>query len=163
VVSSKWLVFKRPSLAGFERPLTLTGVRLIAGLSPQDVKDLAIREGLRWSFFLIDGDHDGEAPLRDAQVCARYAADDAMAVFHDLAAPDVARGLAWFRSQGWRVMVYRTMQVIGIAWRGAARPIEHYPDPVVSWRLPEHLRAVPVDEPRLCGSCAGKRTDYFEV
>jgi hypothetical protein len=126
----------------------LPAVNLIAGLSPQVIEDLGVSERRRWSFFLIDGDHDGEAPLRDAQVCARYAADDAMAVFHDLAAADVARGLAWFQSRGWRVKIYQTMQVTGIAWRGDVRPLEHYPDPVVSWRLPEHLRGFPVDERR---------------
>ncbi len=125
----------------------LPAVRLIAGLSPRQVEELAQREGRRWSFFFIDGSHDGEAPLRDAQVCARYAADDAMAVLHDLAAPDVARGLAWFRSQGWRVLLYQTMQIMGVAWRGAVQPIRHRPDPTVSWRLPEHLRDFALSEP----------------
>jgi glycosyltransferase involved in cell wall biosynthesis len=125
----------------------LPAVRLIAGHSPQQMEELAMHEGRRWSFFFIDGSHDGEAPLHDAQVCARFAEDDAMAVFHDLAAPDVARGLEWFLSQGWQVMIYQTMQVMGVAWRGAVRPVAHRPDPKVTWRLPEHLRAFPLSEP----------------
>jgi hypothetical protein len=125
----------------------LSGVNLIAGLSPQQVEELALREGRRWSFFLIDGDHDGEAPLSDARVCARDEEADAMALFHDLAAPDVARGLGWFRSQGWQVTVYQTRQIMGAAWRGNVRPIPHTPDPAIHWTLPEHLRDFPVSEP----------------
>jgi glycosyltransferase involved in cell wall biosynthesis len=129
------------SVAGSLRALgPMAPVRLVAGLSPQKVEELAAREGRRWSFFLIDGDHDGAAPLEDARVCARFATPDAMVMFHDLACPDVARGLAWFRDQGWQVCVYQTMQLVGVAWRGGVRPVPHQPDPTVRWELPEHLR-----------------------
>ena len=36
VHSSKWLVFKRPSLAGFERPLTRTARRTLPGADSED-------------------------------------------------------------------------------------------------------------------------------
>jgi hypothetical protein len=122
-------------------------VRLIAGLSPQHVEELAQREQRRWSFFFIDGNHDGQAPLQDAQACARHAEEDAMAVFHDLAAPDVVQGLEWFRGQGWHTMVYQTMQIMGVAWRGNVRPVAHRPDPKVRWEVPEHLRGFPQSGP----------------
>lgn len=112
-------------------------VHLHAGSSPQGVVGLA-REG-GWSLIFVDGDHDGPAPLRDAEVCAQHAAADAMVLFHDLASPDVARGLDYFRRQGWRTRVYQTMQIMGVAWRGNVQPVPHQPDPKVQWRLPPHL------------------------
>ncbi len=129
------------SLQALRIPAT---VHLVAGYSPQHVEELALRDRKRWAFFFIDGDHDGPAPLLDAQVCARYAEDEAMILFHDLAAPAVARGLEWLRSQGWQTMVYQTMQIMGVAWRGSIRPIAHRPDPNVRWEWPEHLRSFPV-------------------
>lgn len=118
----------------------LDRVNLVPGASPAAVEQLAAREGRRWSLLFINGDHGGTAPLADAQVCARFAAEEAMVVFHDLACPEVARGLAWLRGQGWQVLVYQTLQLMGVAWRGDVRPVAHQPDPGVPWSLPEHLR-----------------------
>jgi glycosyltransferase involved in cell wall biosynthesis len=139
----------RPDIAGTVREsLHAAGVaervRLTAGESPAAVEGLARRSGRRWSLFFVDGDHGGDAPQRDVEACAEYAAHDAMILFHDLAAPDVARGLGYLRERGWRVLVYQTMQVMGVAWRGAVEPVRHRPDPAVAWSLPEHLRDFPV-------------------
>jgi hypothetical protein len=119
----------------------------VAGLSPQQVEELAVREGRRWSFFFLDGDHDGPAPRRDARACARFAEEEAMVAFHDLAAPDVAWGLGWLRRQGWQTLVYQMMQVTGVAWRGAVGPVPHVPDPGVRWETPGHLRDFPLGPP----------------
>ena len=64
---------------------------------------------------------------------------DAAIVFHDLVSPDVTAGLAYFRDRGWQTRIYQTMQIMGIAWRGAVTPPRHTPDPAVAWTLPEHL------------------------
>ncbi|MBL8839363.1 MAG: glycosyltransferase [Alphaproteobacteria bacterium] len=128
--------------ASVEGSLTAAGIRdrvnLAGGLSPAMVDTLGGR-GRKWSLIFIDGDHDGAAPRRDAQAAARYAADDCLVLFHDLAAPSVAEGLRYFKSQGWNTRIYATMQVMGAAWRGAARPPDHTPDPSIRWWLPLHL------------------------
>ena len=55
-------------------------------------------------------------------------ADDALVMFHDLVSPHVAAGLAVFAEAGWRVGLYNTMQVMGVAWRGTAAPASHVAD-----------------------------------
>jgi glycosyltransferase involved in cell wall biosynthesis len=121
----------------------LDRVRLIGSASPAAVELLG-GQGRRWALLFIDGDHEGEAPLRDAEACARFATEDALILFHDLASPAVARGLDYLHDHGWQVLVYQTMQVMGAAWRGNVRPVAHQPDPGVAWTLPEHLRGYPV-------------------
>ena len=70
-----------------------------------------------------------EHPLNDAKVCERYAEADALILFHDLASPDVAQGLNYLAGKGWNTMVYNTMQIMGVAWRGDVEPIAHIPEP----------------------------------
>lgn len=129
-------------LESVEQSLDAAGVRsrvqLHAGASPQKVTELA-NLGAPWSFLFIDGDHEGFAPLRDAEVCAVSAATDAMVLFHDLASPFVAQGLEYFRRQGWQTRLYHTMQIMGVAWRGNVRPVRHQPDPAFCWDVPKHL------------------------
>jgi predicted O-methyltransferase YrrM len=115
-------------------------VRLHAGSSPQTVEELAARSGQGWDFFFIDGSHDAPGPFLDAMICARLAGPDALILFHDLACPDVAHGLDYLRDRGWRTRLYHTTQIMGAAWRGSSRPIDHQPDPKVLWSLPEHLQ-----------------------
>ncbi len=119
-------------------------VRLFAGSSPQGVEQLAQASSRQWSFMFIDGDHDAPAPLCDCTVCAAHAAPDAMIVLHDLNLPAVAEGLAYLREQGWNVMLYQTMELMGVAWRGNVSPVKHIPDPRGVWRLPQHLADFPV-------------------
>lgn len=118
--------------------------RLCPGVSPSKIHQVA--ENLRkpWSFFFIDGDHEGLAALRDAEACAQHAAEDAMVLFHDLAAPAVGRGLDYLRESGWNTMIYQTMQIMGVAWRGRVSPVSHTPDPRVRWSLPPHLTHHPI-------------------
>jgi predicted O-methyltransferase YrrM len=125
--------------------LTAAGVRdqvnLVAGYSPQAVQELAVQKQHPWSLIFIDGNHDRPAPLEDTKTCIQFAATDAAIVFHDLASPEVTEGLEYLRQQGWNTMVYQTMQIMGIAWRGQVNPVRHIPDPRVNWTLPNHLQS----------------------
>jgi predicted O-methyltransferase YrrM len=118
-------------------------VVLHAGRSPEHVEEIAARTGKRWSFAFIDGDH-GETPLVDAEVVQRFAADDALIILHDLAAPDPAAALAYLRDHGWTTAVYQTLQILGVATRGSCRPVAHIPDPSQKWSLPRHLSSFAV-------------------
>jgi len=119
-------------------------VNLVPGYSPQRVKELAQQECRIWSLIFIDGNHESPGPLEDAIACEPYAAADAAILFHDLASPEVAEGLDYLKQQGWNTLIYQTMQIMGIAWRGNVQPIVHQPDPSISWQLPEHLKGYEV-------------------
>jgi predicted O-methyltransferase YrrM len=108
------------------------------GVSPGAIDTLSQSTG-SWSFIFIDADHEGDAPRLDAEAAIRNAASTAMVMFHDLASPYVAAGLDAMRNAGWRTMVYQTMQIMGVAWRGNVEPVAHSPDPNVFWTLPRHL------------------------
>ncbi len=129
-------------VASLQAALDSTGqkkrITLHPAQSPQHVDQLG-RQGCRWSLIFIDGDHESPGPLRDAQACEKYAKDDALILFHDLAAPAVAQGLDHYRKRGWNTMVYQTKQIMGVAWRGNVKPVKHEPDPKVTWSLPDHL------------------------
>lgn len=122
--------------AGVEESLSAAGVRglvnLVAAPSPDGVAALA--GGRTWALFFVDGDHEGAAPVRDAKARAAHAAEDALALFHDLAAPAVGLALDRMRELGWRTLVYQIIQVMGVAWRGRVAPVAHTPDPAVAWR-----------------------------
>lgn len=119
-------------------------VTLYAGLSPEKVEEIAELHNRKWSLIFIDGNHDAPGPLLDAIVCENLAEDDAIILFHDLASPDVAQGLDYLQAQGWNTMVYQTMQIMGVAWRGNVQPVEHYPDPEINWKIPPFLRNYPL-------------------
>ena len=109
------------------------------GYSPGVVEEISRASGKRWALAFVDGDHGGEAPRKDALAVAEFAADDAMIVFHDLMSPDVADGMRALREQGWRVRLYQTMQIMGAAWRGDVKPVDHVTDPNEDWEYPAHL------------------------
>ena len=111
--------------------------------SPEGVRQLG-EAGVRWSFAFIDGDHDGDAPARDARACLPFLEPTAMVLFHDLVSPHVANGLRVFESAGWRVMAYQTAQMVGVAWRGDVAPVAHRPDPTQVWSVPDHLKGIPI-------------------
>lgn len=119
----------------------LERVNLVAGRSPQAVHDLVARRRRPWSLIFIDGNHDAPFPLQDAVASAQCAAEDAVILFHDLVSPDVAHGFDYLREHGWNTLVYQTMQMMGVAWRGRASPVAHVPDPGVRWLVPDHLRS----------------------
>ncbi|UFP93067.1 class I SAM-dependent methyltransferase [Gloeobacter morelensis MG652769] len=119
----------------------LDATRLVEGCSPDKVEELVAGGARKWSLIFIDGNHDAPGPLGDAVVCEQYAESDALILFHDLAAPDVAEGLHYLRQKGWKTMIYQTMQIMGVAWRGDIEPVHHRPDPDVLWQLPSYLRS----------------------
>jgi glycosyltransferase involved in cell wall biosynthesis/predicted O-methyltransferase YrrM len=130
-------------------------VNLVAGKSPEAVQALA-RDGKRWSLVFIDGDHEGDAPRKDAETVEPFATDDCVVLFHDVAAPAVANGLRYFKQCGWKIRIYRTMQVMAAAWRGQIEPPVHFPDTSISIPLPLHLAdLVDTSEfPKLHAQCA---------
>lgn len=122
----------------------LSSVTLNPGFSPAAVEDLYGTQGQKWSLIFIDGDHDRPGPLQDAMIAETVAEPDAMILFHDLSSPDVAEGLDYLRQQGWQTLIYQTMQIMGVAWRGQVQPVHHIPDPTVEWQLPDHLKGYAV-------------------
>ncbi|RBP12833.1 methyltransferase family protein [Roseiarcus fermentans] len=116
---------------------------LVPEPSPAAVTRLG-QSGARWSFAFIDGDHDGEAPARDALACLPYLEPTAMVLFHDLVSPHVAQGLRAMERAGWSVMAYQTAQMVGVAWRGDVAPVAHRPDPEQTWSVPDHLRGIAI-------------------
>ena len=67
---------------------------------------------------LIDGDHSGDAPLRDAQNALRFLTPLGVIVFHDIFWPGVEgsrRALEWLGSQGLATRQWHTMHGIGVA------------------------------------------------
>ena len=113
-------------------------VQLVAGPSPEEVVRLGT-SGRRWSFVFIDGDHDGEAPRRDALTVLPYLEPTALILLHDLVSPYVAAALHALRDKGLQTMVYQTAQMMGVAWRGDIAPVRHKPDSTQNWSVPDHL------------------------
>ncbi len=133
--------------AEFEATVRAAGGEGATVLVPEPSPDAVVRlgeAGRRWSFAFIDGDHDGEAPTRDALACLPYLEPTAMVLFHDLVSPHVAKGLRALEAAGWRVMAYQTAQMVGVAWRGEAAPVAHTPDPTQTWSVPDHLTGIPI-------------------
>lgn len=114
-------------------------VRLYPGLSPQAIDDLG-RQGGRWGFFFVDGNHEAPFPLFDTATAIEYAEPNAAVVFHDLASPDVSQGLEYLACRGWKTRIYHTAQIMGVAWRGDVVPPTHVEDPAIAWHVPRHLR-----------------------
>ena len=107
--------------------------------SPGCVDTVAASDPDPWSFAFIDGYHEAPAPAQDARAVLPHMAEDAVTVFHDLTSPDVCAGLDIFRDAGWNVMLWNTMQVLGIAWRGNVTLPNHVPDPNVARLFQPHL------------------------
>jgi hypothetical protein len=132
-------------MADVRASLSALGVaRLWAGFSPSVVPAVRAVQPAPWSFAFIDGYHEGEAPAQDARAVLPLMADDALAMFHDLVSPHVAAGLAVFADAGWSVGLYNTMQVMGVAWRGAATPAPHVADKDMPAADGKHLARFPV-------------------
>jgi SAM-dependent methyltransferase/predicted O-methyltransferase YrrM len=146
-----------------------TTVELIPGYSPQRVEEIAAQFNRKWSLIFIDGEHGEPGPLNDAIVCEQFAEEDAIILFHDLTAPDVARGLDYLKQRGWHTVIYQTMQIMGAAWRGNVEPLKHQPDPNISWQLPAHLQGYDVSSNPQTASRTSQNqhsfytTDFYEL
>ena len=138
-------------------------VTLHAASSPEGVTALAEAGGGPWSLFFIDGDHEGLGPARDVEACLPHATPDAAFVFHDLASPYVAEGLRLLEARGFNVLLFQTMQIMGLAWRGRVVPPPHVPDPETPWQLPHHLVGLPVSGVELPGYATNLRAHLNEL
>ena len=136
-----------------------TSVKLVPGYSPQRVEELANEFNRKWSLIFIDGEHENKGPLNDAIACEKLAEEDAIILFHDLAAPDVAEGLDYLKQRGWQTVVYQTMQIMGAAWRGNVEPVKHQPDPNISWQLPAHLHGYNISSLETINSQTASQTN----
>ncbi|MEG4588136.1 glycosyltransferase [Microcoleus sp. MOSTC5] len=136
-----------------------TSVELIPGYSPQRVEEFSAQFNRKWSLIFIDGEHGGDGPLNDAIVCEKLAEEDAIILFHDLTAPDVAQGLDYLKQRGWQTVVYQTMQIMGAAWRGNVEPVKHQPDPNISWQLPAHLQGYNISRLETINSQTASQTN----
>jgi len=116
---------------------------LVSERSPDAITRLG-ESGERWSFAFIDGDHEGDAPTRDALALAPYLEATAMVLFHDLVSPHVAKGLRALAARAFNVMAYQTAQMLGVAWRGEVAPVAHKPDPAQNWDVPGHLKGIAI-------------------
>jgi hypothetical protein len=113
--------------AGFQEK-----ARLIGDFSPAAID--ALRDaGSTFSRCFIDGNHEGDASLLDAQACHRVADRDCVILLHDAIQPNIGAALDWLGGQGWNVGVHYTARFLGVAWRGAATSLQHVPDPAVGW------------------------------
>jgi predicted O-methyltransferase YrrM len=132
-----------------------SSVTLHACSSPEGVAQILGEGKGPWSLFVIDGDHEAPGPERDVEICLRHATDDAAFIFHDLASPHVAEALRLLEAKGFNILIYQTMQIMGIAWRGQIMPVRHVPDPRVAWQLPHHLVGLPVSGVEFSGYAVG--------
>jgi len=138
---SEWLA----SIAGsLQTAGVASSVQLLPGNNPQAVHNLAASLGRKWSLFFIDGNQAGFDPIENAAACSAHAAADGLVLVHNLVSPEVAQALDYFRSQSWNTMLYQTTHMMGVAWRGDVRPVEHFADPSILWPMPLHLRNHPV-------------------
>lgn len=110
-------------------------VNLIPGASPIAVEELGMKMKEKWSLFFVDGNHNSPYPLKDAKICHKYAANDSLMLFHDCVFPSLAPALQFLEDNGWQIKLYKTQQIMGVAWRGAICPVNHVSDtnPAVPW------------------------------
>jgi predicted O-methyltransferase YrrM len=113
--------------------------RLWPGFSPGILPAVHAAGESDYQFVFIDGYHEGEAPRLDAEMVESFCASTACVMFHDLTSPFVAAGLDALAQAGWNTGFYNTMQLVGIAWRGAFCPVTHIYDPNVPAPLQGHL------------------------
>lgn len=115
-------------------------VRLGAGPNVEMLRRLVEEERRSWSLFLLGAAPGAGADLAaEAATALRGAEADALALLPDMAVPKRAETLRRLRDEGWRVRLYDTARILGVAWRGNVCPVDHVPDPRVNWRRPDHL------------------------
>jgi predicted O-methyltransferase YrrM len=138
--------------AAVSEPLTAAGImnraNLVAADGAADIEAAAVRQQSPFSFFFLDRNPTGPLPLDIIQACEARAAPNAMMLFNNLVIPAVADGWKWLQSKGWQLRAYQTRQMMGVAWRGTAAPVEHWPDPSILWSIlwdvPAHLQGIPI-------------------
>jgi tetratricopeptide (TPR) repeat protein len=106
----------------------LDSCRLIADDGPTAIETLG-QEGRRWCLACFAG---GTPVLSLIRACEPHLEANAILLLHDARTPEVAAALRALRGAGWQVGIYRTSRGLGIAWRGAAEPCAHTPDPALA-------------------------------
>lgn len=131
------------SLTSAFRAIRASGVELEADVRAEAaaaaVESLAARRGGGWSLFFLDLTRDDADPEADALLADRFAQPDALVLLYGLDKENNRAALATLVERGWRVMLYRTPRVLGVAWRGKDEPVEHMPDPSAAWTERTHL------------------------
>lgn len=89
--------------------------------------------------FVIDGCHDAPEPLKDAQGCARLAADTAVILLHDALGKPVRDAARWLMDNGWKARMFWTPNGVIACWRGDFTPPDHVRDPAIDWMGHERL------------------------
>lgn len=121
------------------------GLRLHVAAGAGAALRLAERDGRRWRLAVFNRPttttHD---MMQEVEACRRTMADDAAMVFchAGTTAAALAQALPYLRSQGWRLRLYDTAEMMAAAWRGRFVPPEHRPDPAVAWTRPAALAAI---------------------
>jgi predicted O-methyltransferase YrrM len=80
---------------------------------------------------LIDGDHEGDAPLNDARNAAANMAARGVIVLHDVLSGAVQAAVRWLVENGFNLKLYWTPHMMAVCWRGEYDPPAHRADPVV--------------------------------
>jgi hypothetical protein len=117
----------------------LDACRLHPLSSPAAIERLAMETGGKWSLVFIDADDSGDACTRNAEVCERFVAADAIVLLRNAESPNVAAALDFLSQRGWNARFYRTAPFMGVAWRGGVHPVEHIPDAAWSSEIPSCL------------------------
>lgn len=81
----------------------------------------------------IDGDHNRPRPMEDALNCARYAANNAVLVFHDALGHPVQEAVLALIAAGWKFKWRDTVHGMAICYRGSFVPPDFTPDPSIDW------------------------------
>jgi hypothetical protein len=93
---------------------------------------------------LIDGDHEGKAPLNDAIGCYKDLQERGVILLHDFRGPPVWDAAKWLVDQGMRWRVYPSVHMIFCAWRGEFDPPPDIDEGGVDWAkhwpMPEWAR-----------------------
>lgn len=96
-----------------------------------------------FDFALIDGSHSGDDPLNDTRAVLQLMKDNSTIIFHDLNAPSVSNALNWLAEQeNWQVGYFKTMQLLGVAWRGSSELPKHLWDRNITLEDPNHLQQI---------------------
>lgn len=122
-----------------ERWINAGSATLWPGFSPEIVPAVARSRNEPYGFAFIDGLHSDGGPARDVEAVLPHLAADAMVVFHDLTFPDVASAVRLLKQKGWKVRLYRTMQVMAAAWREGKPPPVYRGDPNHAYGLPQSV------------------------
>lgn len=115
------LKFGTPERQRFDDNLGDTGRRVIvsAEVSQRFFLDCHMEHShVRYSGFVIDGNHDDQEPLNDCIGAVSLAAEDAIILLHDGRGKPIYDAATWLMDQGWKCRFYYTPAGMFVCWRG---------------------------------------------